>query len=97
MTNVDRSTQPSSANAYGSPGGAHATDTPKEELASKGAGAIRDTRAGVENISELVVRNGWLAGTLKNEVLNPAELFRHRESIDYSHHIFVKRRAVVWT
>jgi ElaB/YqjD/DUF883 family membrane-anchored ribosome-binding protein len=51
MTNVDRSTQPSSANAYGSPGGAHATaDTPKEDLASKGAAAFRDTKASVENV-----------------------------------------------
>jgi ElaB/YqjD/DUF883 family membrane-anchored ribosome-binding protein len=52
MTNVDRSTQPSSANAYGSPGGAHAAaDTPKEDLASKhGAAAFRDTKASVENV-----------------------------------------------
>src|ERR1700692_1311207 len=49
MTNVDRSTLPSSANAYGSPGGGHAADTPKEDLASKGAAAFRDTKASVED------------------------------------------------
>jgi ElaB/YqjD/DUF883 family membrane-anchored ribosome-binding protein len=50
MTNFERSTHPSSANAYGSPGGAHAADTPKDDLASKGAAAFRDTKASVESV-----------------------------------------------
>jgi len=49
-------------------------------------------RADIENISELVIRSGWLARTLKNEVLNSAELFWRGKSIDYSDHVFVKRR-----
>ena len=49
MTNVDRSTHASSANAYGSPGGAQAADTPKEDLASKGPAAFRDTKASLED------------------------------------------------
>jgi hypothetical protein len=50
MTNVERSTHPSSANAYGSSGGAHAANAPKDDLASKGAAAFRDTKAGVESV-----------------------------------------------
>jgi ElaB/YqjD/DUF883 family membrane-anchored ribosome-binding protein len=50
MTNVDRSTHPSSAHAYGSPGGAQAAAPPKEDLASNGAAAFRDTKASVESV-----------------------------------------------
>jgi ElaB/YqjD/DUF883 family membrane-anchored ribosome-binding protein len=50
MTNIDQSTRPSSGNAYGSSGGAHAADTPKDDLASKGAAAFRDTKASVESV-----------------------------------------------
>jgi ElaB/YqjD/DUF883 family membrane-anchored ribosome-binding protein len=49
MTNFERSTHPAPGNAYGSSGGAHAVDTPKNDLASKGAAAFRDTKEGVEN------------------------------------------------
>jgi ElaB/YqjD/DUF883 family membrane-anchored ribosome-binding protein len=48
MTNVDRSTHPSSAIAYGSSG--HSAAAPKDDLASKGAAALRDTKAGVESV-----------------------------------------------
>jgi ElaB/YqjD/DUF883 family membrane-anchored ribosome-binding protein len=50
MTNVERSTHPSSGNAYGSSGGAPAADIPKDDLASKGAAAFRDTKASVESV-----------------------------------------------
>ena len=50
MTNVDRSIRPPSSNAYGSSGDAHTADTPKDDLASKGAAAFRDTEAGVESV-----------------------------------------------
>jgi ElaB/YqjD/DUF883 family membrane-anchored ribosome-binding protein len=49
MTNFERSTHPSPGNAYGSSSGAHAADTSKDDLASKGAAAFRDTKASVEN------------------------------------------------
>jgi ElaB/YqjD/DUF883 family membrane-anchored ribosome-binding protein len=50
MTNIDRSTHPSSGIAYGSSGGAHSANAVKEDLASKGAAALRDTKAGVESV-----------------------------------------------
>ena len=50
MTNFERSTHPSSSNAYGSAGGAHTADTPKDDLASKGAAAFREAKANVENV-----------------------------------------------
>jgi ElaB/YqjD/DUF883 family membrane-anchored ribosome-binding protein len=49
MTSFER-TQPSSANAYGSSDGAHAAVTSKDDLASKGAAAFRDTKASVESV-----------------------------------------------
>jgi ElaB/YqjD/DUF883 family membrane-anchored ribosome-binding protein len=50
MTNTERSTYPSSSNAYGSSGTAPAADTPKDDLASKGAAAFREAKANVENV-----------------------------------------------
>jgi ElaB/YqjD/DUF883 family membrane-anchored ribosome-binding protein len=35
MTNTERSTHPSSSNAYGYPGRSHPVDAPKDDLASK--------------------------------------------------------------
>ena len=46
MTNVDRSTHPSSAHAYG----VHPANAPKADVASKGASALRDAKAGVESV-----------------------------------------------
>src|ERR1700730_12071646 len=39
MTNNERTTYPSSSKTYGSSGGAHAADAPKDDLATKGAAA----------------------------------------------------------
>jgi ElaB/YqjD/DUF883 family membrane-anchored ribosome-binding protein len=50
MTNLEGSTHPSSANAYGSSGRAHAAETPKDDLASKSSAAFRDTKASVESV-----------------------------------------------
>lgn len=50
MTNVERSTHPSSANAYGSSGDAHAVLTPKDDFASKGGAAFHDSKASVESV-----------------------------------------------
>jgi ElaB/YqjD/DUF883 family membrane-anchored ribosome-binding protein len=50
MTNFEGSPHPSSANAYASSGSAHAADTPKNDLASKGAAAFRDTKASVDSV-----------------------------------------------
>jgi ElaB/YqjD/DUF883 family membrane-anchored ribosome-binding protein len=50
MTNFERSIHPSSANAYGSSGVAHAADAPKDDLGSKGAAAFRDTKANIESV-----------------------------------------------
>ena len=50
MTNFERSTHRSSGNAYGSSGGALAADLPKDDLASTGAAAFRDTKASVESV-----------------------------------------------
>jgi ElaB/YqjD/DUF883 family membrane-anchored ribosome-binding protein len=48
MTNIERSTYPSSSNPYGSSNGAPVA--PKDPLASKGAEVFRDAKAGVESI-----------------------------------------------
>lgn len=50
MTNTERSTYPSSSNAYGSSGPAHASDAPKDDLAAKGAAAFREAKANVESV-----------------------------------------------
>jgi ElaB/YqjD/DUF883 family membrane-anchored ribosome-binding protein len=50
MTNTERSTHPSSSNAYGSSGGSHAVDAPKDDLASKGAAAFREVKAAVDSV-----------------------------------------------
>jgi ElaB/YqjD/DUF883 family membrane-anchored ribosome-binding protein len=50
MTNIDRSAHPSSAVAYGSSGRVHSPDATMEDVASKGAAALRDTKAGVESV-----------------------------------------------
>jgi ElaB/YqjD/DUF883 family membrane-anchored ribosome-binding protein len=50
MTNTERTAFPSSSKAYGSPGGAHAADASKDDLASKGAAAFREAKAGVESV-----------------------------------------------
>jgi ElaB/YqjD/DUF883 family membrane-anchored ribosome-binding protein len=49
MTNTERSAHSSSSNAYGSSGGSHAVDAPKDDLASKGAAAFREVKANVES------------------------------------------------
>jgi len=41
---------PSSSNAYGSSGGSHAVDAPKDDLASKGAAAFREVKAAVDSV-----------------------------------------------
>jgi ElaB/YqjD/DUF883 family membrane-anchored ribosome-binding protein len=61
MTNFEGSTHPSLANAYASSGRAHAADTPKDDLASKGAAAFRDTKAGVESVVADAGENGQKA------------------------------------
>jgi ElaB/YqjD/DUF883 family membrane-anchored ribosome-binding protein len=50
MTNTERTTYPSSAKPYDSSGGAPAADALKDDLASKGAEAFRDAKAGVESM-----------------------------------------------
>jgi hypothetical protein len=50
MTNTERSTYPPSSKSYGSSDGAPATGAPKDDLASKGTGALRDATAGVESM-----------------------------------------------
>jgi ElaB/YqjD/DUF883 family membrane-anchored ribosome-binding protein len=50
MTNTERTTYPSSSKAYGSPGGQQTTDAPKDDLAFKGAAALREAKAGVESV-----------------------------------------------
>jgi ElaB/YqjD/DUF883 family membrane-anchored ribosome-binding protein len=50
MTNTERSTYPSSSRPHGSASGAHAADAPKDDLASKGATAFREAKAGVESM-----------------------------------------------
>ena len=50
MANFERSIHPSSANAYASLDGAHAAHTSKDDLASKGAAAFRDTKASIESV-----------------------------------------------
>jgi hypothetical protein len=50
MTNTERSTHPSSPNTYGSSDRTHATDAPKDDLASKGAAAFREAKANVESV-----------------------------------------------
>ena len=50
MTNIDRSAHPPSAVAYGSSSGVHSPDATMEDIASKGAAALRDTKAGVESV-----------------------------------------------
>jgi ElaB/YqjD/DUF883 family membrane-anchored ribosome-binding protein len=55
MTNTERSTYPSSSNPssskpYGSSGGAPAAGPPQDDLASKGAQAFCDAKAGVESM-----------------------------------------------
>jgi hypothetical protein len=50
MTNFERSIHPSPSNAYGTSGGANGADAPKDDLASKGAAAFRDTKASVESV-----------------------------------------------
>ena len=50
MTNAQRSTYPSSSKPYGSSGGANAVDASKDDLASKGAAAYREVKAGIESV-----------------------------------------------
>src|ERR1700730_8182838 len=50
ITNTERSTYPSSSKPYGSSGGAHAADTSKDDLASKGAEVFREAKANVESM-----------------------------------------------
>ena len=50
MTNAERSTYPSSSKPYGSSGGANAADASKDDLASKGATAVREVNANVEGL-----------------------------------------------
>jgi ElaB/YqjD/DUF883 family membrane-anchored ribosome-binding protein len=51
MTNTERSTYPSSSKPYGSLGGATTAGAPPmDDLASKGAEASRDAKAGVEGM-----------------------------------------------
>ena len=49
MTNTERSPYQSSSKPYGSSVGA-AADAPKDDLASKGAAAFHDAKAGVESM-----------------------------------------------
>ena len=49
MTNTERSPYQSSSKPYGSSVGA-AADAPKDDLASKGAAAFHDAKAGVESV-----------------------------------------------
>jgi ElaB/YqjD/DUF883 family membrane-anchored ribosome-binding protein len=48
MTNVEGSTPPSSANAYGSSGGAYAVDISRDDLNAEGAAALRGSKASVD-------------------------------------------------
>jgi ElaB/YqjD/DUF883 family membrane-anchored ribosome-binding protein len=50
MTNFEGSPHSSSANAYASSGRADAADALKDNLASKGAAAFRDTKASVDSV-----------------------------------------------
>jgi ElaB/YqjD/DUF883 family membrane-anchored ribosome-binding protein len=50
MTNAERSTYPSSSIPFDSSRGAHATDAPKDDLASKGAEVFREAKANVESM-----------------------------------------------
>ncbi len=50
MTNVERSTYPSSSKPYGASAGADAADASTDDLASKGAAAFREVKAGVESV-----------------------------------------------
>jgi ElaB/YqjD/DUF883 family membrane-anchored ribosome-binding protein len=50
MTNIERSTNPSSSKPYGFSGGAHPADALKDDLASKGAAAFREAKANVESV-----------------------------------------------
>jgi ElaB/YqjD/DUF883 family membrane-anchored ribosome-binding protein len=49
MSNVERTTYPSSFTPYGSSGGARTADG-KDDLASKGGAALREAKAGVESV-----------------------------------------------
>jgi ElaB/YqjD/DUF883 family membrane-anchored ribosome-binding protein len=49
MTNMERSTFPSSS-SYGSPGRAQAADVSKDDLAAKGATALREAKTNVESV-----------------------------------------------
>jgi hypothetical protein len=51
MTNVEGSTLPSSANAYGSSGDAHAVNTSRDDLDAGGAAALRESKAIVDDVS----------------------------------------------
>jgi ElaB/YqjD/DUF883 family membrane-anchored ribosome-binding protein len=73
MTNVEGSTFPSSANAYGSPGGAYPVDTSKDDLDAGGAAASRESKAAVNFIAD--------AGEKGRQALNSAGK-KGQEAID---------------
>jgi ElaB/YqjD/DUF883 family membrane-anchored ribosome-binding protein len=50
MTNIERSTYPSSSKPYGSSGGAPAADAPTDDLAAKGGAMFREAKANVESM-----------------------------------------------
>ena len=63
---TERSTYPSSSKPYGSSVGV-AADTPKDDLASKGATAFREAKAGVES---MISNAGDYAGKKGKEAMN---------------------------
>jgi ElaB/YqjD/DUF883 family membrane-anchored ribosome-binding protein len=57
MTNMERSTFPSSSSP-GSSGRAQAADVPNDDLAAKGAAALREAKTNVENVISDVSEKG---------------------------------------
>jgi ElaB/YqjD/DUF883 family membrane-anchored ribosome-binding protein len=57
MTLVERSTIPSSS-SYGSSGRTQAADTPSDDLAAKGAAAIREAKTNIESVISDVSEKG---------------------------------------
>jgi ElaB/YqjD/DUF883 family membrane-anchored ribosome-binding protein len=51
MTNVEGSTLPASANAYGSSGDAYAVNSSRDDLDAEGAAALRESKAIVDDVS----------------------------------------------